>query len=416
MSSGVKKCSKCDKSVYPMELLKCLDQFWHKTCFKCAVCDMTLNMKNYKGYEKRPYCQVHYPTTKFTSVADTPENKRIAENTRNQSQVTYHKAFEDARGQYTPVAADVEMTRLLQNQERVSLVQYHAQFEKQKGQKISVESDPELQRSKKNMETISQVNYQGWKDKKDHMEKRRPSDAEYTPGISAHPNFGRQDPVVMASITRQDFHQTDNYPTEMKPGSIFDRDPLAAELGKSDINYNSPYKARSHSQVIYSGSARRDDNDDQRPRSGSYGQDPMNGQYTANQRSSGGDFKVPYGVPPQARPTKEEEVAPYVAALDPVTPEPITEPVFTPPEPIVEPQVEDAPPPSTLVQPPPAFSSQPRYIAMYDYSAADVDEVSFVEGDIIIDHESIDEGWMMGTVQRTGIRGMLPANYVELQA
>ncbi|XP_074652014.1 LIM and SH3 domain protein 1-like isoform X8 [Tubulanus polymorphus] len=338
MSSGVKKCSKCDKSVYPMELLKCLDQFWHKTCFKCAVCDMTLNMKNYKGYEKRPYCQVHYPTTKFTSVADTPENKRIAENTRNQSQIAYHKDFEQTKGRFTAVADDPETRRARRNSDQISTVQYHAQFEKQKGQKISVESDPELQRSKKNMETISQVNYQGWKDKKDHMEKRRPSDAEYN------------------------------------------------------------------------------DNDDQRPRSGSYGQDPMNGQYTANQRSSGGDFKVPYGVPPQARPTKEEEVAPYVAALDPVTPEPITEPVFTPPEPIVEPQVEDAPPPSTLVQPPPAFSSQPRYIAMYDYSAADVDEVSFVEGDIIIDHESIDEGWMMGTVQRTGIRGMLPANYVELQA
>ena len=31
-------------------------QFWHKACFHCETCKMTLNMKNYKGYEKTPYC------------------------------------------------------------------------------------------------------------------------------------------------------------------------------------------------------------------------------------------------------------------------------------------------------------------------------------------------------------------------
>ena len=50
---------------------------------------------------------------------------------------------------------------------------------------------------------------------------------------------------------------------------------------------------------------------------------------------------------------------------------------------------------------------------MYDYEAQDDDEVGFLDGDIIIDTETIDEGWMFGTVQRTGARGMLPANYVE---
>ncbi|XP_034043082.1 nebulin-like [Thalassophryne amazonica] len=51
--------------------------------------------------------------------------------------------------------------------------------------------------------------------------------------------------------------------------------------------------------------------------------------------------------------------------------------------------------------------------AMYDYTAADSDEVSFKDGDVIINVQSIDEGWMYGTVQRTGKTGMLPANYVE---
>lgn len=52
--------------------------------------------------------------------------------------------------------------------------------------------------------------------------------------------------------------------------------------------------------------------------------------------------------------------------------------------------------------------------AMYDYSAADTDEVSFRDGDVIVNVQSIDEGWMYGTVQRTGKTGMLPANYVEV--
>lgn len=51
--------------------------------------------------------------------------------------------------------------------------------------------------------------------------------------------------------------------------------------------------------------------------------------------------------------------------------------------------------------------------AMYDYMAADADEVSFKDGDAIVNVQAIDEGWMYGTVQRTGRTGMLPANYVE---
>ena len=54
-----------------------------------------------------------------------------------------------------------------------------------------------------------------------------------------------------------------------------------------------------------------------------------------------------------------------------------------------------------------------RYIAIYDYTAADDDEVTFSEGDVIVDATVIDEGWMEGRVQRTGQYGMLPSNYVE---
>lgn len=60
------------------------------------------------------------------------------------------------------------------------------------------------------------------------------------------------------------------------------------------------------------------------------------------------------------------------------------------------------------------FFLQRVYRAMYDYEAQDRDEVSFRDGDMIVNCTPIDEGWMTGLVQRTGQSGMLPANYVEL--
>jgi len=41
-------------------------------------------------------------------------------------------------------------------------------------------------------------------------------------------------------------------------------------------------------------------------------------------------------------------------------------------------------------------------------------QVSFKENDIIVNCQQVDEGWMTGTVQRTLMWGMLPANYVVI--
>ena len=214
-------CARCKKTVYPTEKLSCLDKIWHKGCFTCEVCNLKLTMKNYKGYSKLPYCQVHYPTTKFTAVADTPENKRLAKNTQQQSNIVYHKDFESEKGKFTVV-----------------------------------EEDPEIARLKKNTMQSSDLAY------KSH------------------------------SLHRQD-----------------------------------------------------------RP------------------------------------------------------PEPVN--MQTPAQP-----VPSQPAPAPVSQPPPKASG-PRYVAIYDYAAADDDEVSFQEGDIIVNGEQIDEGWMTGCVERTGQSGMLPSNYVE---
>jgi len=53
------------------------------------------------------------------------------------------------------------------------------------------------------------------------------------------------------------------------------------------------------------------------------------------------------------------------------------------------------------------------YRALYDYDAADDDEVSFLEGDTIVNVQPVDDGWVMGVVQSTGNSGMIPSNYIE---
>ncbi|KAI1887246.1 hypothetical protein AGOR_G00187900 [Albula goreensis] len=227
-------CSRCNRVVYPTEKVNCLDKYWHKGCFSCEVCKMTLNMKNYKGFEKRPYCSAHYPKTTFTSVADTPENLRLKQQSKMQSQVLYKEEFEKNKGKGFSVVADTpEMQRIKKTQDQISNIKYHEEFEKSR---MGGEAPP-------------------------------------------------------------------------------------------------------HS-----------------PSAGAYNQQPA--------------------------PTQNYNYDP--------TPEPVR-------------QAAAAPPPS----------AGKRYRAVYDYAAADEDEVSFMDGDMILDVQPIDEGWMYGRVERTGQQGMLPANYVE---
>merc|ERR1711874_297050 len=137
------KCAKCGKTVYPVEEIKCLDKVWHKACFKCTVCGMTLNMKNYKGFDKMPYCGAHVPKAKATIVADTPEMLRLASNTKNQSNVQYHAEFEATKSKFTAVTDDPELIRLKSIQNIKSNISYHGLVEQKEDQekKRSVMTD-----------------------------------------------------------------------------------------------------------------------------------------------------------------------------------------------------------------------------------------------------------------------------------
>uniref|UniRef100_A0A3B4E202 LIM zinc-binding domain-containing protein n=1 Tax=Pygocentrus nattereri TaxID=42514 RepID=A0A3B4E202_PYGNA len=123
-------CARCGKIVYATEKVNCLDKYWHKACFHCEVCKMTLNMNNYKGYEKKPYCNSHYPKQTFTIVADTPENLRLRQQSELQSQVKYRKNFEESKGRGLRYLVDTpEVQRLKEAQDQISNVKYHKDFE-----------------------------------------------------------------------------------------------------------------------------------------------------------------------------------------------------------------------------------------------------------------------------------------------
>ncbi|KAG1934275.1 nebulette [Pimephales promelas] len=114
-------CARCARTVYPTEKISCLDKNWHKGCFHCEVCKMTLNMKNYKGYDKKPYCNAHYPKTSFTIVTDTPENLRLKQQSELQSQVRYKRDFEESKGRGFSIVSDTpELQRLRRTQEHIS--------------------------------------------------------------------------------------------------------------------------------------------------------------------------------------------------------------------------------------------------------------------------------------------------------
>nr|XP_051677403.1 LIM zinc-binding domain-containing Nebulette isoform X3 [Oryctolagus cuniculus] len=115
------QCARCGKVVYPTEKVTCLDKYWHKGCFHCEVCKMALNMNNYKGYEKKPYCNAHYPKQSFTTVADTPENLRLKQQSELQSQVKYKRDFEESKGRGFSIVTDTpELQRLKRTQEQIS--------------------------------------------------------------------------------------------------------------------------------------------------------------------------------------------------------------------------------------------------------------------------------------------------------
>jgi len=68
---SAKTCSKCNKPAYPLESLQAGDLTFHKLCFKCTGCGITLNLKTFKKHSDSIWCPTCTPKEKHTQVADS---------------------------------------------------------------------------------------------------------------------------------------------------------------------------------------------------------------------------------------------------------------------------------------------------------------------------------------------------------
>ena len=76
----------------------------------------------------------HTPKAKATIVAETPESKRLAANSKVQSNVQYHAEFEATKSKFTTVTDDPESKRLAANTRTISNISYHGLVEQKEEQ------------------------------------------------------------------------------------------------------------------------------------------------------------------------------------------------------------------------------------------------------------------------------------------
>ncbi|XP_036201329.1 nebulette isoform X7 [Myotis myotis] len=328
-----------------------------------------------------------------TAISDPPELKRVKENQRNISNVYYKGQL----GRATALSVTPEMERVKKNQENISsasgfipfglsqrvkytqdhkqmkgrpslildtpglrhvkeaqnhisMVKYHEDFEKTKGRGFTpVVDDPVTERVRKNTQVVSDAAYKGVHPHIVEMDRR--------PGI-----------IVDLKVWRTD------------PGSIFDIDPLEDNIQSRSLHMLSEkasqyrrQRSRSHSSSTF-GTVLGDDKSE------------ISEIYPSFSCSSEVTRPSDEGAPvlPGAYQQSHSQGYGYMH--------------------------------QTSLSSMRSMQHSPNlrtYRAMYDYSAQDEDEVSFRDGDYIVNVQPIDDGWMYGTVQRTGKTGMLPANYIE---
>ncbi|CAG9794481.1 unnamed protein product [Diatraea saccharalis] len=464
-----KTCARCEKTVYPTEELKCLDKVWHKGCFKCQECGMTLNMRTYKGYGKLPYCEAHVPKAKHTTMAETPELKRIAENTKIQSNVKYHADFEKSKGKFTQVADDPETLRIKANTKIISNVAYHgdlekkAQMEKQRqmnenGELVDLPSDnyhqqienyasemlpssvPPPHLPPKNHYQTPNTQYQT------QNTQYPPQNSQYQPQNSQYQQQnshyqqntqyqGHTQQVQNAQHHVQNTHdavqntqhrvQNTQHQAQNTQHLAQNAQHIAQNAQHQTQNAQHPtqntqyqqYPSQNYQQERYSGDQYKK-YDDYQYQYEYQNQNQYQGQYQGNQYyGAGGQPKIgriqdydPVSDGPRAPPNTQRASATLIYNSTSDGKRGSQTGGQQSSRQIG--RVTDLDPLATE-QAKPNHTSQNVYIAMYDYEATDSDEVSFREGDYICNVSCIDEGWMTGQVLRTGRTGMLPANYVE---
>jgi len=64
------KCATCGKTAYPLESITAAEKTFHKICFKCEVCGISLSHKNFKAYQGKVYCFTHTPVERSSTGSD----------------------------------------------------------------------------------------------------------------------------------------------------------------------------------------------------------------------------------------------------------------------------------------------------------------------------------------------------------
>ncbi|XP_065818621.1 nebulin isoform X8 [Labrus bergylta] len=291
-------------------------------------------------------------SAKGTPVVYTPEMERVKRNQENISSVLYSDSFrKQVQGKASFVLDTPEMRRVRETQRIISGVRYHEDFEKNKGSFTPTTSDPVTERVKKNTQDFSDINYRGIQRRVVEMERRR-------------------------AIEHDQETTTDLRVWRTNPGSVFDYDPAEDNIQSRSLHMMSVQAQRRSKEHSRSTSALSGPGDEKSEVS--QDADHHMSLYSNGFMTSSIGYQTAKTVELQQR---SSSVATQQTTVSSIPSHPST--------------------------------TGKTVRAMYDYGAADQDEVSFKDGDVIVNVQAIDEGWMYGTVQRTGKTGMLPANYVE---
>ncbi|XP_009982957.1 PREDICTED: nebulette, partial [Tauraco erythrolophus] len=324
-----------------------------------------------------------------TTISDPPELRRVKENQKNISNVQYREQlckatpvhYREQLGKATAMSVTPEIERVKKNQDNISSVKYSSDQRQMKGRRSVLLDTPELRHVKETQNNISMVKY--------HEDFEKTKGRGFTPVVDDPVTERvRKNTQIVSDAAYKGVHphivEMDRRPgiiVDLKvwrtdPGSIFDIDPLEDNIQSRSLHMLSERANRYSKQYLHSTSLGdyKSDGSDTNPtfsycseitRPSDEGAPVLPGAYQQSQSQG-------YGYMHQTSMSSMRSMhsQPHSAGLR-------------------------------------------TYRAMYDYSAQDEDEVSFRDGDYIINVQPIDDGWMYGTVQRTGKTGMLPANYIE---
>nr|XP_026693118.1 nebulin [Ciona intestinalis] len=302
-------------------------------------------------------------------VLDTPELRRVKQNTYNFSSINYKD--NSSKGKSVSACLDTpELRTARQNSRNFSQIKYQSDFNNMKGKYTPVADDLNMQRVKHATRISSDLKYKGMKAKNEDMDKMR---------ATIEGQKGKQQSAIVLDMkpikvqTELPKHQVvKSEPLrrwKRNPGSIFDYDP-------SEYETDTEYEMGKPHTVTASAKTGGAENEQIYNRLVTWDSTNLNKHPTPWTNYVMGSGYKHVGAPSSVLDYSSRHIA----------------------------------------LAPSGGGVSKQFKAMYDYAAADDDEVTFKDGDVIINAQSIDDGWMFGTVLRTGATGMLPANYVQLLA